>query len=79
MQVGGYSSLLDRYSSAVPGNLSSLDPQRYNISPQCFTPRTDAFNLLRDSSTGDLPWPGVLFGIAIGGIWYWCSDQVKFS
>ncbi|XP_067934509.1 sodium/glucose cotransporter 4-like [Watersipora subatra] len=24
----------------------------------------------------DLPWTGVLFGITISGIWYWCSDQV---
>lgn len=53
-----------------------MDPQRYNISPHCYTPRQDAFNLLRDPSTGDLPWPGVLFGIAIVGGWYWCTDQV---
>lgn len=54
-----------------------MDPQRYNISHQCYTPRPDAFNLLRDPTTGDLPWPGVLFGIAIVGGWYWCTDQVK--
>uniref|UniRef100_A0A8C4I7H0 Sodium/glucose cotransporter 2 n=1 Tax=Dicentrarchus labrax TaxID=13489 RepID=A0A8C4I7H0_DICLA len=49
---------------------------RYNISPHCYTPRQDAFNLLRDPTTGDLPWPGVIFGIAIVGGWYWCTDQV---
>uniref|UniRef100_A0A672Q2S5 Solute carrier family 5 member 2 n=1 Tax=Sinocyclocheilus grahami TaxID=75366 RepID=A0A672Q2S5_SINGR len=38
--------------------------------------RKDAFHLLRDPTTGDLPWPGVLFGIAIIGSWYWCTDQV---
>uniref|UniRef100_A0A4W6DK49 Sodium/glucose cotransporter 2 n=1 Tax=Lates calcarifer TaxID=8187 RepID=A0A4W6DK49_LATCA len=75
-EVGGYSTLLDKYHSATPRNFSSMDPQRYNISPQCYTPRPDAFSLLRDSTTGDLPWPGVLFGIAIVGGWYWCTDQV---
>lgn len=76
-EVGGYNALLAKYGSALPDNFTSLDPQRYNISPQCYMPRPDAFNLLRDATTGDLPWPGVLFGIAILGGWYWCSDQVK--
>uniref|UniRef100_A0A8C4I6D0 Sodium/glucose cotransporter 2 n=1 Tax=Dicentrarchus labrax TaxID=13489 RepID=A0A8C4I6D0_DICLA len=76
VQVGGYSALLAKYSSATPSNFSSMDPQRYNISPHCYTPRQDAFNLLRDPTTGDLPWPGVIFGIAIVGGWYWCTDQV---
>uniref|UniRef100_A0A8D0A8B2 Sodium/glucose cotransporter 2 n=1 Tax=Sander lucioperca TaxID=283035 RepID=A0A8D0A8B2_SANLU len=75
-EVGGYSALLAKYSSAMPSNFSSMDPQRYNISPHCYTPRQDAFSMLRHPTTGDLPWPGVLFGIAIVGGWYWCSDQV---
>ncbi|MEQ2278834.1 Sodium/nucleoside cotransporter [Ameca splendens] len=75
-EIGGYSALLTKYSSAIPSNFSSLDTQRYNISSQCYTPRRDAFSLLRDSTAGDLPWPGVVFGMTIGGIWYWCSDQV---
>ncbi|MED6273685.1 Sodium/nucleoside cotransporter [Characodon lateralis] len=75
-KIGGYSALLTKYSSAIPSNFSSLDTQRYNISSQCYTPRQDAFSLLRDSTAGDLPWPGVVFGMTIGGIWYWCSDQV---
>ncbi|XP_069044532.1 sodium/glucose cotransporter 2 [Lepisosteus oculatus] len=75
-EVGGYSALLDRYSSALPSLVQSADPARYNISASCYTPRADAFNLLRDPLTGDLPWPGVLLGIAIVGAWYWCTDQV---
>ncbi|XP_072312116.1 sodium/glucose cotransporter 2 [Eucyclogobius newberryi] len=74
--VGGYDALLHRYSSSLPLNRSSLDPARYSIAPWCYTPRTDAFSLLRDASTADLPWPGVLLGIAIVGGWYWCTDQV---
>ena len=76
-EVGGYSELVERYHVALPSATQSLDPQRYNISPECYTPRADAFSLLRDPSSGDLPWPGVLFGIAIVGGWYWCTDQVQ--
>lgn len=76
-EVGGYNALLAKYSSATPANFSSMDPERYNISSHCYTPRPDAFNLLRDPTTGDLPWPGVVFGIAIVGGWYWCTDQVN--
>ncbi|XP_043974756.1 sodium/glucose cotransporter 2 [Gambusia affinis] len=75
-KIGGYGALLTKYYSAIPSNFSSLDTQRYNISSQCYTPRRDAFSLLRDATVGDLPWPGVVFGMTIGGIWYWCSDQV---
>ncbi|KAL4647399.1 sodium/glucose cotransporter 2 isoform X1 [Arapaima gigas] len=75
-KVGGYNALLEKYQLAVPSRTESLDPLRYNISAACYEPRKDAFNLLRDPISGDLPWPGVLFGIAILGSWYWCSDQV---
>ncbi|XP_076833047.1 sodium/glucose cotransporter 2 [Brachyhypopomus gauderio] len=77
-EVGGYSALLKKYGLALPSphlRLSS-HPDRYNISAVCYTPRKDAFHLLRDPVSSDLPWPGVLFGIAIIGGWYWCSDQV---
>ncbi|CAJ1066168.1 sodium/glucose cotransporter 2 [Xyrichtys novacula] len=75
-EIGGYSALLDKYRTASPSNVSSLDPASYNITAHCYTPREDAFSLLRDPVTGDLPWPGVLFGTLIVGSWYWCTDQV---
>lgn len=76
-EVGGYSALLEKYSLSLPSQRISLYPLEYNISEHCYTPREDAFHLLRDATTGDLPWPGVLFGIAIIGSWYWCTDQVR--
>ena len=38
----------------------------------------DAMHLFRDATPGesDLPWTGMIFGIAVSSIWYWCSDQV---
>lgn len=75
-EVGGYSALLEKYNSSLPSQTLSLNPNEYNISQHCYMPREDAFHLLRDPTTGDLPWPGVIFGIAIIGSWYWCTDQV---
>uniref|UniRef100_A0A8U8BNI6 Uncharacterized protein n=1 Tax=Geospiza parvula TaxID=87175 RepID=A0A8U8BNI6_GEOPR len=64
--VGGYQGLLERYPLALPPNSSG----------PCGRPRPDAFNLLRDPSTGDLPWPGLVLGLGIISAWYWCTDQV---
>lgn len=33
------------------------------------------FNMWRPSSDPDFPWTGMVFGGAIVGIWYWCTDQ----
>lgn len=33
------------------------------------------FNMWRPSSDPDFPWTGLVFGGAIVGTWYWCTDQ----
>uniref|UniRef100_A0A4W4EG99 Sodium/myo-inositol cotransporter 2 n=1 Tax=Electrophorus electricus TaxID=8005 RepID=A0A4W4EG99_ELEEL len=67
-EVGGWQAVFDRYSSAIP----SIRPPNTT----CGIPREDAFHLFRDPLTSDLPWPGVLLGMSIPSMWYWCSDQV---
>ncbi|XP_043106565.1 sodium/glucose cotransporter 1-like [Puntigrus tetrazona] len=69
-EVGGYENLKDRYMTAIPSVVG------VNISEECYTPRTDSFHIFRDPITGDLPWPGMVFGLTIQAIWYWCADQV---
>nr|XP_006822359.1 PREDICTED: sodium/glucose cotransporter 4-like [Saccoglossus kowalevskii] len=41
----------------------------------CGVPNSDAFHIFRDPVTSDLPWPGMIFGISISSLWYWCTDQ----
>ena len=36
---------------------------------------SEHFNMWRPSSDPDFPWTGMVFGGAIVGIWYWCTDQ----
>ncbi|XP_048468481.1 sodium/glucose cotransporter 2 isoform X3 [Rhincodon typus] len=75
-EVGGYQALFNKYKEAVPSLHDSINPLRYNISDKCYLPRADSYNLLQDAVNGDLPWPGLIFGITIVGVWFWCSDQV---
>ncbi|KAI1883938.1 hypothetical protein AGOR_G00221230 [Albula goreensis] len=67
-EVGGWDALMHRYGEAIP---QVRDPNT-----TCGLPREDAFHLFRHPVTSDLPWPGVLVGMSIPSMWYWCTDQV---
>ncbi|KAM9832648.1 sodium/glucose cotransporter 4 [Neosynchiropus ocellatus] len=67
-RVGWYEGLVERYMSAVP---TITVPNT-----TCHLPRSDAFSLFRDPVTGDIPWPGLVFGLTVLATWVWCTDQV---
>uniref|UniRef100_A0A669BZ44 Sodium/myo-inositol cotransporter 2 n=1 Tax=Oreochromis niloticus TaxID=8128 RepID=A0A669BZ44_ORENI len=68
VEVGGWNAFMEGYSNAIP---SIRVPNS-----SCGIPREDAFHIFRDPVTSDLPWPGVIVGMSIPSMWYWCSDQV---
>jgi len=35
----------------------------------------DQMHLMRSASDPDFPWTGMIFGSAVIGFWYWCTDQ----
>ncbi|XP_020852357.1 sodium/glucose cotransporter 1 isoform X1 [Phascolarctos cinereus] len=72
-EVGGYNAFMEKYMKAIP---SIISDGNITADPECYTPRADSFHLFRDPITGDLPWPGLIFGLAIIALWYWCTDQV---
>ncbi|XP_041584276.1 solute carrier family 5 member 4 isoform X2 [Vulpes lagopus] len=72
-EVGGYESFTEKYMNAIP---SIVEGDNLTISPKCYTPQADSFHIFRDAATGDLPWPGTIFGMTIVAVWYWCTDQV---
>ncbi len=46
------------------------------ITRQNVTPYGDSMlDLIRSAKDPEFPWTGVLFGSAIIGFWYWCTDQ----
>lgn len=68
-KVGWYEGLLVQYESAIPAIKVP--------NTTCHLPRSDAFHIFRDPVTGDLPWPGLIFGLTVLATWVWCTDQVK--
>ncbi|NXD22766.1 SC5A9 protein, partial [Spelaeornis formosus] len=67
-KVGWYEGLQEKYSTAIP---------KITVpNTTCHLPRADAFHLFRDPITGDLPWPGLIFGLTVVALWCWCTDQV---
>ncbi|XP_066181682.1 sodium/glucose cotransporter 4-like [Sylvia atricapilla] len=67
-KVGWYEGLQEKYMTAIP---------KVTVpNTTCHLPRADSFNVLRDPITGDLPWPGLMFGLTVVAIWCWCNDQV---
>lgn len=76
-EVGGYEKLVDSFPLAVAEKRAQSvpgDPE----SGLCGGVPDDFMHLIRSPVPGksDLPWTGMLFGLAINSIWYWCSDQV---
>ncbi|TNM87694.1 hypothetical protein fugu_005915 [Takifugu bimaculatus] len=70
-RIGWYEGLVELYMSAIP---SATVPNT-----TCHLPRNDSFNMFRDPVSGDLPWPGMVFGLTILATWVWCTDQVSLS
>ncbi|XP_028368919.1 sodium/glucose cotransporter 4 [Phyllostomus discolor] len=67
-EVGWYPGLEQRYRQAIP-NVTVPNTT-------CHLPRPDAFHMLRDPVSGDIPWPGLIFGLTVLATWCWCTDQV---
>ncbi|XP_046722180.1 sodium/myo-inositol cotransporter 2 isoform X1 [Silurus meridionalis] len=68
VEVGGWQAIFDGYSKAIP---SIRVPNS-----TCGIPSEDAFHVFQDPVTSEFPWPGVVLGMSMPSIWYWCSDQV---
>lgn len=72
--MGGYEALVEDYFEAIPNKTRFSEDGTVN----CGEPPSYAMHFFRSAKPGesDLPWPGMIFGITISGIWYWCTDQV---
>ncbi|CAB4059781.1 SLC5A9 [Lepeophtheirus salmonis] len=75
VKVGGYESLLNKYSeSEADANYSSYKlVDGNNVSCGAIDP--NFMHFFRPIDDGSIPWTGYL-GITISSIWYWCADQV---
>uniref|UniRef100_A0AC11CN55 Solute carrier family 5 member 4 n=1 Tax=Ovis aries TaxID=9940 RepID=A0AC11CN55_SHEEP len=72
-EVGGYENFTEKYMNAIP---AIVEGDKLTIKSKCYTPRGDSFHIFRDAVSGDIPWPGTIFGMTVVAVWYWCTDQV---
>ena len=69
-KIGGISALYEKFPATYN---SSFHNRSFN---SCFDP-SQSFHIFRPLSDPQFPWAGLLFGLPLSGIWYWCTDQVE--
>lgn len=67
--------MVEKYFTAIPNVTRYSDDNETN----CGEPPAYAMHFFRSAVPGesDLPWPGMILGITISALWYWCTDQVS--
>ncbi|GFS29893.1 hypothetical protein TNIN_447321 [Trichonephila inaurata madagascariensis] len=72
-KVGGYSDLVKGFGE-ISVNDSYVGFSSNNES--CSAVPKNYMSLLRSPTDPQLPGTGMIFGLTISAVWYWCSDQV---
>ncbi|KAK7087212.1 hypothetical protein V1264_021288 [Littorina saxatilis] len=76
IKIGGYEQLQKKFFESYPNTtIQNWDNKNYSYA-KCGIPPDNSWHLIRSADDGGLPWPGVMFGLTISSVWYWCSDQV---
>ena len=70
----GWDSLWAKYECSIPSDFKTANET--NTGVECGNIRDDYNHVIRDPVTGDMPWPGLFFGLTVISTWYWCTDQV---
>lgn len=70
-EVGGWSALFEEKYQCAANLIGTED-----IDESCLYPPDTWNHILRPANDPDFPWPGVIFGMVVGSVWYWCTDQV---
>ena len=66
---------MEKYANSVPNSTIPINPEREEIG-YCNEVPQNFMHLIRPLDS-ELPWSGVLFGLCISHIWYFCADQVS--
>ena len=67
---------MNKMIEEYPYATAKIRASSYDNKTLCGEPPKNYMNLVRDVHA-DLPWTGMLFGLTINSIWYWCTDQVS--
>ncbi|MBZ3874595.1 Sodium/glucose cotransporter 1 [Sciurus carolinensis] len=72
-EVGGYEAMTYKYFHSIP---SVISKGNWTAKTECYMPRPDALHIFRDPISGDIPWPGLVFGTTTISLFYGCADQI---
>ncbi|XP_070203894.1 sodium/glucose cotransporter 4-like isoform X2 [Littorina saxatilis] len=76
IEIGGYEQLQQKFLKAYPNTtIQNWDNKSYAYT-KCGVPPDNSWHLMRAADDPNLPWPGVIFGLAVSAVWYVCCDQV---
>ena len=70
----GWDSLWAKYECSIPVDFKGANETATGV--VCGKVRDDYDHVIRDPVDGDMPWPGLIFGLTVISTWYWCTDQV---
>ncbi|XP_046547652.1 sodium/glucose cotransporter 4-like [Haliotis rubra] len=70
-EINGFQGLERDFVKAA-SNQTMVNVSHYS----CGLPPKDSLHIWRDPVHGDIPWPGVPFGLVSIGLWVWCTDQL---
>nr|KAG5700197.1 hypothetical protein BaRGS_011040 [Batillaria attramentaria] len=74
--VGGYKNLKEMFPKSVADTwLFNQNKSDYKYK-DCGRVSQHYWTLMRPHDDSDLPWTGLVFGLTVSAVWYWCSDQV---
>ncbi len=66
LNVGGIESVYTTFNYAISSNVLFSNSS-------CGIPTDEYFNVIR-SIDSDLPWTGMVLGLGVTSVWYWCSE-----
>ena len=82
VEVGGFVELVRKYmgegSQPILTRLclSGLLNASLCTTAHCGLVPDNSMHMMRAASDPNYPWTGMIFGLTISAVWYWCTDQV---
>ena len=75
-QVGGYNEMKRRYPLALADTTIINSGNTSYQFRSCGRPKKGWFKIMLPADDPELPWTGLVFGLTVNAVWYWCTDQV---
>lgn len=72
-KIGGYEAMVNQFMKSASGVTYYYEGIYGNMS--CGFPPSDSFHIFRGINS-DYPWPGLVFGLTLLALYYFCNNQV---